>query len=404
VPEPLLFLSQRIPYPPEKGEKIRAWRFLQHLAERYEIHLGCLHDDPADARHIPFLKDMCAGLCCPPLTPWLAKVRSLTRLGRGEPLTLGYFDDADLRRWVTETLRRHRPRHVFVFCSAMVPYVRDYRAAIRILDMVDVDSDKWQQYARTQPWPLSAIYEREHRTLLAFERAIGTEFDATLLASDAEARFFRSLAPESAARIHAMRNGIDLAYYDPSQIYDNPFPRRAPVAVFTGAMDYWPNVQAVTWFATEIMPVLHQGLPDFEFFIVGLNPVPAVERLAERPGVTVTGRVPDVRPYLSHADVVVAPLRIARGVQNKVLEAMAMAKPVVATPEACQGVAAIPGKELLVAGTPAEFAAQVAAVLDGTTGPLGAAARTRIVRDYQWNFDLLDGIMAPGSKAVAAAQ
>jgi sugar transferase (PEP-CTERM/EpsH1 system associated) len=401
--EPLLFLSQRIPYPPEKGEKIRAWRILQHFAGRFEVHLGCLHDDPDDARHIAFLQGVCADVFCPPLVPWRAKLRSLARVARGEPLTLGYFENGALRRWVEATLRARRPSRIFVFSSAMASYVRDCRGATRVLDMVDVDSDKWRQYAATRPWPLSAIYRREHRTLLAFERSVAREFDATLLVSQAETALFRSLAPEAASRVHTMTNGIDGGFFDPERAYDNPYPRRVPIVVFTGAMDYWPNVQAVTWFASDIMPALRQRRADLEFFIVGINPAPAVRRLASLPGVTVTGRVADVRPYLSHANVVVAPLRIARGVQNKVLEAMAMAKPVIATPEACQGIAATPGRELLVAATAADFAARVAAVLGGEGATLGQRARERILRDYQWNFDMLDGIMAAGSEALAAA-
>jgi sugar transferase (PEP-CTERM/EpsH1 system associated) len=400
VAEPLLFLSQRIPYPPEKGEKIRAWRMLRHLARRFEVYLGCLHDDPADARHIPFLQEVCADVCCPPLVPWRAKLKSLARIGSREPLTLGYFAHADLRRWVDATLAAVRPSRVFVFCSSMAPYVRQYHDAVRVLDMVDVDSDKWRQYAATRRPPLAAIYRREHRTLLAFERAIACEFDATLLVSEAETQLFRTLAPEASPRLHTLANGIDADYFDPSRASASPYPRRAPVAVFTGAMDYWPNVQGVTWFVAEILPILRRRRPDFEFFIVGLNPARAVRDLARKPGVTVTGRVEDVRPYLGHADVVVAPLRVARGVQNKVLEAMAMARPVVATPDACQGIAAVPGQDVLLAASAEEFAARVNDALDGGAAALGAHARARIVRDYQWKFDLLDGIM-DGSKALA---
>jgi sugar transferase (PEP-CTERM/EpsH1 system associated) len=256
VPEPLLFLSHRIPHPPEKGEKIRTWRILQHLARRFAIHLGCLHDDPADARHIPFLEEICAAVCCPPLVPWRAKLRSLARLGRGEPLTAAYFDDRELRRRVASALATCRPSRVFVFCSAIAPYVRGYRDAVRVLDMVDVDSDKRRQYAATRPWPLAAIYRREHRTLLGFERAVAREFDATFLVSEAETRLFHSLAPEAVPRVHALTNGIDLAHFDPARAYANPFPRRAPTAVFTGAMDYWPNIEGVAWFADVVMPAL----------------------------------------------------------------------------------------------------------------------------------------------------
>ena len=400
--EPLLFLAQRIPYPPEKGEKIRAWRIFQHLAQRYEMHLGCLYDTPGDARHIPFVEGLCASFCCPRLVPWRAKLGSLARLARGEPLTLGYFENAALRRWVEAVLAAHRPPQVFVFSSAMASYVRHYHDGIRVLDMVDVDSDKWRQYAATKRWPLGAIYEREHRTLFAFERAVACEFDATLLVSRSEAALFRSLAPE-ADRVHVMTNGVDLDAYDPRRAYADPYPRRAPRVVFTGAMDYWPNVQAVGWFVAEIMPLLRQRRPNLEFIIVGLNPAPAVRRLASVPGVTVTGRVADVRPYLQHADAVVAPLRIARGVQNKVLEAMAMAKPVVATPDACQGIAATHGSDLLVAATAVDFAACVESVLAGAAPQLGRSARERILRDYRWNFDVLDAIMAGGTQRPAAA-
>jgi len=399
----LLFLSHRIPYPPEKGDKIRAWRILQHLAWRYELHLGCLHDAVEDAEHIPFLERLCVSVCCPRLVPWQAKLRCLPRLAGGDPLTLGYFANASLQHWVEATLRTYCPQAVFVFSSAMAAYVRHYHDGVRILDMVDVDSDKWRQYAATQSWPLSALYGREWRTLLAFERAIARDFDATLLVSEAETALFRSLAPESAARILTLPNGIDTEYFDPGHDYPDPYCGKGPVVVFTGAMDYWPNVQAVGWFSAEVMPILRGRFPDLQFFIVGINPAPAVRRLASEPGVTVTGRVADVRPYLKHASVVVAPLKIARGVQNKVLEAMAMGKPVVATPEACQGIAATPGSELETAASAVEFASRIESILAGQAPDLGLRARARIVRHYQWNFDLLDGIMEAPIHAPAAA-
>jgi sugar transferase (PEP-CTERM/EpsH1 system associated) len=400
--EPLLFLSHRVPYPPEKGEKIRAWHILQHLAQRYAVHLGCLHDDPADAQHIPFLRSICADLCCVPLAPRRAKLRSLARLGSGSALTLGYFEDGALRRWVESTLRAARPRRVFVFSSGMADYVRDYGAGIRILDMVDVDSDKWRQYAETSIWPFSAIYAREHRTLLAFERSCARAFDATLLVSPVETALFRSLAPEAAGRIHTVTNGVDIDYFDPRRECANPYPG-APAIVFTGAMDYWPNIEGVTWFATAILPRLRARRSDLAFFIVGINPAPAVRRLAGLPGVTVTGRVADILPYLRHAAAVVAPLRIARGTQNKVLEAMAMARPVIATREAAQGITAAEGQDFLVAGTAEDFAAQVETVLAGGAPDLGHRARERILRDHRWNFDTLDRIMAGETEALLAA-
>jgi len=399
--EHLLFLTQRIPYPPNKGDKIRSWRILQHLARRYHVHLGGLYDAPEDARHIPFLETVCASVCCVPLHPALARARSLKALMRGEALTLGYFADQRLQRWVDEAIRVHAPSQIFVYCSAVAPYVMNHRGGRRIIDFVDVDSEKWRQYAASRSWPASAVYAREHRRLLAFERRVAAAFDGTLLASSAEAALFRQLAPESADRVHAMPNGIDTAFFRPDGDYPNPFPRAAPVVVFTGAMDYWPNIQAATWFAREAMPLIRRRWPHLEFWIVGANPAPGVRRLGGD-GIVVTGRVDDIRPYLAHAAAVVAPLSIARGVLNKVLEAMAMAKPMVATPEACAGIEVAQGKAVLVARTAAEFADRLHAILDGEHKQLGALARQCVLARHCWDFAVLERMMG-GACEIAEA-
>ncbi|HUZ73893.1 MAG TPA: TIGR03087 family PEP-CTERM/XrtA system glycosyltransferase [Stellaceae bacterium] len=399
--EHLLFLTQRIPYPPDKGDKIRSWRILQHLARRYHVHLGCFYDAPEDARHIPFLETVCASVCCVPLRPALARWRSLKGLVRREALTLGYFEDARLQRWVDALVRAHAPSQVFVFCSAVAPYAINHRAARRIIDLVDVDSEKWGQYAQSRPWPLSAVYAREQRKLLAFERRIASAFDGTLLASSAEAELFRRLAPEAAARVHAMPNGIDAAFFDPDRDYPNPFPRLAPAVVFTGAMDYWPNIQAATWFAREAVPLIRRRWPSLEFWIVGANPVAAVRRLGGD-GIVVTGRVDDIRPYLAHAAAVVAPLWIARGVLNKVLEAMAMAKPMVATPEACEGIEVAQGEAVLTARTAPEFADRVHAILAGEQKQLGVRARQCVLTQHRWDFAVLDRLMGEACEVAAA--
>ena len=401
--EQLLFLTQRIPYPPDKGDKIRAWQMLSHLAKSFRIHLGCFCDDPADLRHLAFLERLCASLCCRPLSPRRAKLRSLANLGSGAPLTLGYFADPALRDWVDTTVAKHRPSRIFVFCSAMAPYALPHPAEIRVLDMVDVDSDKWRQYAATKAWPASAIYAREHRTLQGFERKIAALFDATLLVSRAEADFLRRLAPESAGRIIALPNGVDAAQFDPGRPYADPYPAGVRALCYTGAMDYWPNIDAVRWFAERVMPLLLVPTSGVEFWIVGAKPAPVVERLARLPAVRVTGRVEDVRPYIAHAAAVVAPLQIARGVQNKVLEAMAMARPVVLTPQAGEGLDLVSGGDALVAEDAAQFAAHVREILEGVHPQLGARGRQRVLADYQWNFGNLDKIISGRALAAAAA-
>ncbi len=410
----LLFLSQRLPYPPNKGEKIRAFRILEHLARDHRVHLGCLVDDPADWEHAGSLADLVAGLHLARLSPTAARLRCLIGLAGGEPLSLAYFRDPGLAAWVRETLATVRPDVAFVYSSAMAQYLLPVlddgtgvgRPRAVLMDFVDVDSDKWRQYAPTRPWPLSWIFAREARTLLDFDRRIARAADASLFVSEPEAALFRRLAPESAERTHAVSNGIDAEFFSPEA------PESAVSSgaggqdlVFTGTMDYWPNVDAVTWFAEAVLPRIHARHPDARFVVVGANPSPAVAALARLPGITVTGRVADVRPYIAGAAVSVAPIRIARGIQNKVLEAMAMAKAVVATPAAFEGIEAEAGSEIALAAADGDAAAQAAdfagAVLDLLAKPeraaaIGQAARARVVADYAWPARLkaLDRLIA----------
>lgn len=382
--EDLLFLAQRIPYPPTKGEKIRSWHVLQHLARHYRVHLGCFIDDPHDKQFVPILANLCASLRCEPLIPAIAKIRSLAAIARSEPMTLRYFGSRRLRDWVNVTMKEHAIRRAFVFCSAMAPYVADFAGVTRVLDMVDIDSQKWVEYARNSGKLAQLLYQREGRVLFCFERKIAPLFDRTLFVSSAEAGLFRRLAPECADRVMAVTNGVDLDYFSPSRPYTDPFCSDGAKIVFTGAMDYRPNIEAVQWFVDAVMPQVRRTGRDCEFWIVGANPVPTVVRLAKHPDVRVTGRVKDIRPYLAHASVVVAPLLIARGIQNKVLEAMAMAKPAVATPQAKEGIAAVVGEELLVAGSANEFASQIDAALSSLGAAIGKRARQRVEADFAW--------------------
>jgi sugar transferase (PEP-CTERM/EpsH1 system associated) len=324
------------------------------------------------------------------------KLLSLARARPGRPLTLGYFSDVRLRDWVRAKLAGGIDR-AFVYCSAMAPYLMQEAGVRRVLDMVDVDSAKWGEYAARASWPARAVWAREARTLLAFERLAAQEFDRTLFVSQAEAAAFVRLAPEAAARVGWMDNGVDLDKFSPAHVFPPPLPDAAPYAVFTGTMDYWPNVDAVVWFAEAVLPAVRARHPGARFVIVGANPAPAVQKLAERPGVVVTGRVPDVRPYLAHAALVVAPLRVARGTQNKVLEAMAMGRPVIATPQAFEGLRALPGRDLLVGADASALATLAAEVLDGRHAALGAAARAAVERDYAWEATLagLDALFPP---------
>ncbi len=386
----LLYLVHRIPYPPNKGDKVRSYHLLQHLLKCYRVHLGTFVDDPDDWRHTGVMCRLCVDTCIRPLNPRLASLRSLTGLLSAQALTLPYYRDAVLQRWVDRTLARHSIKHIVVYSSAMAQYVMHARAAHRVADFVDVDSDKWRQYAAGKPWPLAGIYRREAVRLLEHEVRVAREFDASVVVSKAEASLFRRLAPECTEKVWHVNNGVDSAFFSPDREYADPFGAGQQALVFTGAMDYWPNVDAVEWFAREVFPALHAADSALRFYIVGARPTVRVTRLARGAGVVVTGTVPDIRPYLAHAALAVAPLRVARGTQNKVLEAMAMAKAVIASPEAATGIEALANKELIVATGKDAFAAQVRALLANPVArhAIGQAARARVLADYLWSRNL----------------
>lgn len=384
----LLLLTQRIPYPPNKGEKIRHFQILKHLAKTHRIHLGCLVDDPADLPHIETVKSFCADTHIARLNRRLDAVSHLKALAGGDALSVALYRNRDLDDWVSRMLETVRPEIVFVCSSNMAPYVLDHphRGQRRIVDLVDVDSEKWRAYAAKGFGPMRWLYGREARKVFALEHKVAHAADWSTFVSDAEAALFRRLVPERAEAIVGISNGVDCAYFDPAGGFAAPYNVGVPNFVFTGTMDYVPNVDAVTWFASEILPPIRRALPTAQFHIVGANPAPAVQALAKIKDVHVTGRVPDVRPYLANATAAVAPMRIARGIQNKVLEAMAMARPVIVTSDALEGIAAQPDSELLLADTAEAFAAAAQRLAaDVTEGRrIGAAARQRVLADFSW--------------------
>ena len=400
----LLFLAHRIPFPPDKGDKIRSWHILRHLAEHHRVHLGCFYDRSTDKTHIAELEKHCASLACFPILPLARRVKSLGALHSGEAMSVAYFRDVRLMRWIAETFARHQPSRAFVYCSSMAPYLDGYRFANRVIDMVDVDSEKWHQYADKHAWPMRAIYRREAQKLRRVEIAASRAFDHTLFASNAEASLFMRRTGRSAARVLAMRNGVDFDYFDPANAGRNPYPAQRKSIAFTGAMDYWPNVEAAEWFVADVMTALRHRFPAFDFWIVGADPTRRVRAL-EGADVRVTGRVDDIRPYIAHADVVVAPLHIARGIQNKVLEAMAMGKAVVATPAALEGLDLRCGEEVIAAGNAQQFANAIARLFGGDTAGIGAKARARIVADYSWPASLrvLDRLLGEPQPLFASA-
>ncbi|MEZ5608832.1 MAG: TIGR03087 family PEP-CTERM/XrtA system glycosyltransferase [Rhodocyclaceae bacterium] len=395
---PLLYLTHRIPYPPNKGDKVRSFNILRQLSRTHRVWLGTFVDHRDDLQHVATLKQWCEQVCAIPIEPRIRRIASLRGLLRGEALSLPYYSSPRLAEWVARTIGEHDIRAAVAFSGPMAQYLDMPGLQRRVIDFCDVDSAKWAQYAPEHRWPMSWLYRREGERLLAFERQAAAQVDASLFVTEAEAELFRHAAPEAASCVGVMQNGVDADFFSPANAGKSPYPPGGPVIVFSGAMDYWPNVDAVTWFATELLPRIRQTVPDARFWIVGMNPAPAVQALAGE-GVAVTGTVPDVRPYIAHADVVVAPLRIARGIQNKVLEAMAMARPVVVSADSATGLAARPGHDFEIARDGDDTVRHVLALLadPARRSTMGAAARTCVVEHYSWQAHLaqLDTLLRP---------
>ena len=386
--ENLLLLIHRIPYPPNKGDKIRSYHLLKHLALHYKVHLATFVDDPDDWQHVPKVQAMCTTSHFSKLG-WLGgRMRSLVGLISGRSLSYDFYRDAGMQAWVDRTMSAHKIDRVMVFSSPMAQYADKYPQARRVVDLCDVDSDKWRQYAAKKIWPMSWLYRHEADALLAYERHVAKTCDAALFVSAPEADLFRTLAPESDAKIGFFNNGVDTDYFSPERQYERPYAKEERALVFTGAMDYWPNIDAVQWFAAEVFPALLAKMPSLRFVIVGARPAAAVTALAQQAGVIVTGTVPDVRPYIHHAEIAVAPLRIARGIQNKVLEAMAMARPVIVSPQALEGIEAQPGTDLVLADGAEAFIAAITALLATPDKSLGVSARATVEREYSWPSNL----------------
>ena len=384
----LLYLTHRIPYPPNKGDKIRSYHVLQHLRKHFKVYLGTFIDDEQDWQYVNHVNSLCEETCFVRLDPLLARMRSLIYLFSSMPLSLPYYRSSKLSTWVSNQLSSGTIKHTVVFSSAMAQYISETGIACSVIDFVDVDSDKWSQYASTKVWPQKWVYQREANLLLEYEKYVTKKCSYATFVSEKEAGLFKQLSPEVENKITYFNNGVDTEYFSPSQNFANPYKPDTRVLVFTGAMDYWPNVDAVRWFAAELFPAICTKIPDLEFYIVGARPTKTVLELSAIPGVVVTGSVDDVRPYLAFSEIAIAPLRIARGIQNKVLEAMAMEKLVVASPQALEGITAIPGIELFVADGAEAYIDHVISLLENPRMEAGKAARRRVIEDYNWDKNL----------------
>jgi sugar transferase (PEP-CTERM/EpsH1 system associated) len=369
----VLFIVHRIPYPPNKGDKIRSFNEIKYLAQKHNIYLAFLVDDEKDLSHLDELRKYCVDFNFDVIKPQWQKFKSVPYLLTKKPLSVPYFYSKKLQAAIDKRLDEAKIDAVICFSSPMAEYIfRSKTLDVRdvqnvrieqvkrfnmsnkrsdrtsesniprlIMDFVDVDSDKWRMYAGFSKFPLSTIYRREWKTLMSYEQKIGRAFDRSIFVSDKEVELFESFCPQARNLAFAIPNGVDYEYFNPGEhSQSNKLNQHNhPSILFMGAMDYFPNEDAVLYFSREVWPLVKKAMPDAKFVVVGGKPSKGVMALSKMDkGIMVTGFVSDVREYLKTAEVFVAPLRIARGVQNKILEALAAGVPVVARPEAVQGL------------------------------------------------------------------
>jgi len=386
----ILFIAHRLPFPPDRGDKIRSHYLLRHLAGLGPVHVACFADDEADAVHEGELAALAQSHCLVPRSRPLP-LAGLAALATGRPVSLAAFADGRLQAYVDRVAATRPLAAIVVFSGQMGQYVPAGWTGPLVVDFVDVDSAKFGAYAAAARGPMSWVHAREDRLLRAEEGRLAARADASLLVSEPEAELFRTrLGPDRQGRckVVAIGNGIDVAAYDPEAVA--PEPRMAampgPRVIFTGQMDYPPNVAAVVRAASRIMPLVRRFLPAATFHVVGRKPAAEVMALHGSNGCHVWGRVDDIRPWLRAADIALVPLEIARGVQNKVLEAMAMASPVVATTAAATGIAAPAGQAMAMVDDDDALAAAVIRLAQDrhAAGEMGRTARAQVTANHEW--------------------
>jgi sugar transferase (PEP-CTERM/EpsH1 system associated) len=374
----ILFLSQRVPEPPNKGDKIRSCHLMRRLAARHEVHVACLLDEAAEQTDAEVVGEWAASVTWRLRRAGESVLRGATCALTGRPISAGWFRSGALARDLAALRARHDFDVAVAYCSSMAPYLDDFTGP-RVIDFVDVDSEKWRQYAERGSFPRNAVHTLEHRLLRRYERGLLDQYDRAVIISEAERDLLAQFADVS--RLDVVANGVDVDGFARSDSRPT-----GPELVFVGAMDYFANAEGVVWFANEVLPVIRERVPDATLRIVGRRPGPEVRALSGVPGVTVVGEVADVRPELWRASLAVVPLRIAQGLQNKVLEAMAAGVPVVSSPAAVRALGPNEGA-WLEAERPEEWARAISALVgdSATANTQAACALARVRGRFSWD-------------------
>jgi sugar transferase (PEP-CTERM/EpsH1 system associated) len=376
----ILFVTHRFPYPPDKGDRIRTYHFIRFLSKYHQVYLASLADESVSLEAQRHLEQLCAQVLIVPVSKsrWLRAGASLVR---GQSASIGAFHSKQLLDALSDWHARYSFDMTLASASSIAWYLQipPMRNVPSVVDLMDVDSQKWLDYAQASTWPKSWLYRREGKALHRAEQDISYWAKQVLLVSDAETKLFEKIAPD--ANPVTITNGVDLDFFSPSDLTP-----KTDTCVFVGALDYRPNVDAAIWFGRSVWPNLHAQRPNAEFRIVGRNPVAAVCDLANIPGIKLIGQVPDVRPYVRRSTTVIVPLRLARGIQNKVLEAMALGKPVVASPQACAGLRADVSSPVIQARSSDEWETALLDLWsnDDRAAAVGDSSRYYVEKYYRW--------------------
>jgi polysaccharide biosynthesis protein PslH len=384
----ILIVCHRLPFPPDHGGKIRAFEMIKHMGAHHSVTVATLAHSKEQLQQGSKLRDYCDQLIVEVLSSRVRWRRALLALASARPSSARYFWSPRLNEAIREAGSFDR---VLVHCAFMAEYVIDMACEIKILDYVDIDSGKWSDYQNYKGQPLSLAYGWEAKKLRRYESEVAPHFTSCTVTTKNELAEFHSLGVSIPCTV--VSNGVDLEYFNPKGRVEGS----TPIIVFVGRMDYFPNVDGILEFTRNVFPRVRATVPNVELRIVGADPTRSVFRLNRVPGIKVTGYVPDIRPHVADASVAIAPLRIARGTQNKVLEMMAAGIPVVATPEAAKGVQAVAGEHLMVAGNAEEFASHVVELLRNRDlrRKFSEAGRKQVEKAHSWPaaMTILDDVL-----------
>ena len=390
----ILYVCHRFPYPPKRGGKIRPFNMIRHLHEAgHQVTVCSLVRSEAEAEEGRGIAPHCAAFHMGMVSEPVQWARMIVRLPSTAPSSMGYFHSTELKRKIDHLLATQRFDLIFVHCSSVAQYVEHVKGIPKILDFGDMDSQKWLEYANYKPFPLSLGYTLEGRKMLWAEKRLARKFDLCTATTRAEWETLESYGTGVAT--DWFPNGVDAQYFSPDERSNGDYD--TDTISFIGRMDYYPNQECMLRFCRDVWPLLRAERASTKLVIVGADPSPAIWALGELPGVTVTGSVPDVRPFVRNSALMVAPLAIARGTQNKILEAMAMGVPVVTSRAAAGGVDAEPGEHLIVAEVPHELSTAVLRVLGNSAerARLATSGRERMLSHHAWRHSMqrLDAII-----------